>query len=438
MIPHDQKIKELKADTSFLKKSMSVIRKYIFNPFASTIYSDRTKPAQTFSSKGYDPNCSFSFWLIDSYMKDLIEEPLLARLSDDSSKITLRDCGMGVWHWDVRTDVVFYSSESLQILDVESDDIFDNWERWYKVIHPEDLKGCFAFIQRCFDRETINYEHCYRVKTSSGSYKWIIDKAKVISKDAQGRPLRVVGTHTDLSFNRKIEIDMHETISGFAEHNKKLVNFTQIVSHNLNSHISNIALLLDVNDLMKGEDPNETLSNIRIVSDELNDTIAHLSDVVSVQNTIDICIKSLSLDSFLRKVLSIMSRQIEQKHVIIKNNVPNQSMVFFNAAYLESILLNLISNAIRYAEPTRNAVIKIDFFIENNKKVLTVSDNGVGIDLEKYGSVLFDIYKTFHSTIKGSGLGLHMVKNQIDSMGGKLEVTSTLGEGSMFKITFKD
>lgn len=438
MIPHNQKMKELKTDNYSLKKCASAIKNFILKPFTGRSCSNKTKQIDVFPSTGYDPDSSFSFWLIDSYMKDLIEESLLSRLSDDSSKLTLRDCGMGVWHWDVRTDVVFYSSESLKILNVESDDVFANWEKWYKVVHPEDLKGCFAFIQRCFDRETVNYEHCYRVKTSCGTYKWIIDKAKVISKDPQGRPLRVVGTHTDLSFNRKMEMDMRDTLSNIAEQNKDLINFTQIVSHNLNAHLSNITLLLNVNDLMEGETSSETLSNIRIVSNDLNDTIAHLSDIVSVQNSIEISIKSLSLDSFLRKVLSIMRMQIEEKKAIINNNVPSQILVLFNAAYLESILMNLITNAIRYAEPSRTPVIDVDFFIENNKKVLTISDNGVGIDLEKYGSVLFDIYKTFHSTIKGTGLGLHMVKNQIDSMGGKLEVTSTVGKGSCFKIIFKD
>lgn len=424
--------------SSFLIKGVRRIKYLLLAPIRMLLPKEKINNADVFPSKGFEPNSSFSFWLIDSYMKDLIEEPLLGKLADDASELTLRDCGMGVWHWDIRTDVVFYSSETLKILEVESDDLFDTWERWYKIVHPDDLVECFAYIQKCFDRETTTYEHCYRVKTSSGKYKWIIDKARVVSKDEQGRPLRVAGVHTDVSFQRIKELEKDETLRGYIEQNKQLLNFTQIVSHNLSAQISNITLLLDVNDLTQSKDASETLANLRIISNDLNDTISHLSEVVAVKNRAEVLIKPLVIYSFLRKVLFSIQTQIDEKKVTIINNIPQEAMVNFNPAYLESVLLNLSTNAIKYAHPKRPAVITFDFFKENKKKVLTVADNGLGIDLEKYGDVLFDIYKTFHKSVNGSGLGLHMVKNQIDAMQGKIEVTSIVGEGTSFKIIFRD
>lgn len=206
----------------------------------------------------------------------------------------------------------------------------------------------------------------------------------------------------------------------------------------MRSHIGNIKLLLDANDLLKDNDPAETLENIRIVSNDLNDTIEHLSEVISIQNKGAINVKPLNLYSFLKKMLVVITPQINEKKVTIINNITQGSLVNFNAAYLESVLLNLSTNAIKYASTDRIPVVKFDFFIENKKKVLTVTDNGQGIDLEKYGDVLFDIFKTFHTTDYGSGLGLHMIKNQIDAMDAKLKVSSKVGEGSCFKIIFKD
>jgi signal transduction histidine kinase len=101
-------------------------------------------------------------------------------------------------------------------------------------------------------------------------------------------------------------------------------------------------------------------------------------------------------------------------------------------------LLNFSTNAIKYAHPDRLPIIVFDFFIENEHKVLTITDNGLGIDLEKYGNLLFGMYKTFHQHENAHGIGLYIVKNQIESMNGKVSVTSKVGEGTVFKIIFSD
>ena len=410
----------------------------LFAPLKRWFSKKEDKNSNAFSNKDLDPDCSLSFWLTDSYMKNLIEEPLLSTISNNNFETALQNLGMGVWHWNITTNVVFFSAESLKIIGQESDDLFSEWDKWDKIVHPDDFEMYASFILKCFEPETTIYEHCYRVLTKSGNYKWIIDKAKVIARDKEGNPLRVAGVHTDVYFQTEKELEMEKTMKYYCEQNKQLLNFTHIVSHNLRSHVGNIKLLLDVNDFMNEDTPAETLANIRIVSNDLNDTIRHLSEVISLQNKAVINIKSLDLYSFLKKTITVIGPQINEKKVTIINNVSEGSRVNFNPAYLESILLNLSTNAIKYASPDRMPIVKFDFFIENKKKVFTVTDNGLGIDLEKYGEVLFDIFKTFHATDKGSGLGLHMVKNQIDAMDGKLEVRSEVGEGSCFKIIFKD
>ncbi|WP_316635928.1 PAS domain-containing protein [uncultured Flavobacterium sp.] len=181
----------------FLEKLFYRTTNLLFNPI-KRLFSKNDSDA--LSSKGIDSNCSLSFWLIDSYMNDLIEEPLLDELSDDNSEIALENCGMGVWHWEITTNIIFFSAESLKIIELESDDVFDDWDRWFKVVHPDDLEMYTSFILKCFDTETTTYEHCYRVLTNSGHYKWIIDKAKVIARDNDGKPLRLAGVHTDVYF----------------------------------------------------------------------------------------------------------------------------------------------------------------------------------------------------------------------------------------------
>ncbi|MBJ7428708.1 MAG: ATP-binding protein, partial [Bacteroidia bacterium] len=116
-----------------------------------------------------------------------------------------------------------------------------------------------------------------------------------------------------------------------------------------------------------------------------------------------------------------------------------QLSVNFNAAYLESIIYNLISNAIKYSKKDnkQQSFIQVSSEIINNKIVLSILDNGIGIDLIKNKDKLFGMYKTFHDNEDARGIGLFITKNQIEAMGGTIDVFSELGLGTTFKITFK-
>ena len=106
-------------------------------------------------------------------------------------------------------------------------------------------------------------------------------------------------------------------------------------------------------------------------------------------------------------------------------------------AYLESIILNLITNAIKYKSPDRPVVLKIKSGMEGDFAFLSIADNGLGIDLDRHGSKLFGMYKTFHSHPEARGIGLFISKNQIEAMGGHIEVESEMGKGTTFTTYFK-
>jgi signal transduction histidine kinase len=103
---------------------------------------------------------------------------------------------------------------------------------------------------------------------------------------------------------------------------------------------------------------------------------------------------------------------------------------------MESILLNLLSNALKYKQPERQPHVKFITRNTNGSVILEVSDNGLGINLDRYGHQVFKLRKTFHQHPDGRGIGLFMIKNQIEAMGGKIKVNSVEGEGSTFVITF--
>jgi PAS domain S-box-containing protein len=232
--------------------------------------------------------------------------------------------------------------------------------------------------------------------------------------------------------------DLNNSINMITEQNKRLLNFSYIVSHNLRSHTSNIQAIAGLIELSSSEDEkNELVALLKKVSASLDETMVNLNKVVNIQTSIDVITEPLNLGDYIERTLNVLRDQINVKSVDIRNNVPADTMVNYNPAYLESVLLNFIFNAIRYSHPDRRPLIRLNSYKENDQVVLEVSDNGIGIDLNKFGDQLFGMYKTFTGNPDSKGLGLFISKNQIDAMNGIVTVQSVLDEGTTFRIYFK-
>jgi signal transduction histidine kinase len=100
--------------------------------------------------------------------------------------------------------------------------------------------------------------------------------------------------------------------------------------------------------------------------------------------------------------------------------------------------MNFFTNVIKYRSPDRPPVIKLRVSSEEHYTVLSIEDNGLGIDLERHRDKLFGMYKTFHENQDARGIGLYIVKNQIEAMNGKITVQSKVGVGTVFKIYFNE
>lgn len=375
-----------------------------------------------------------------SDITDLKEKEENLRISEERFQFALEASTAGIWDWDMVTNRVFYSSLSLKILELESTDIFDDPERWDKIVHPDDLPKYYSDIKDHFENKIPYYENYHRVMTSSGNYKWILDRGKVIKRDENGKPLRVIGTHTDVSSQKEKELDLIKTMKLYSDQNSRLLNFSHIVSHNLNTQAGNIKSILDFIDAdVNKQTVDEMLEHLRTVSNDLNETISNLTQIVKTQSNINIIVVPLRLSEYIEKTIFTIRGHDRQKNVSIVNNVPKYVSINFNPAYLESVLLNFTTNAIKYAHPDRDPVIIFDFVIEpDGFKSLKITDNGLGIDLNVYGDLLFGMYKTFHKHREARGIGLYITRNQIEAMKGSISVESEVGVGTSFKIVFND
>jgi K+-sensing histidine kinase KdpD len=145
----------------------------------------------------------------------------------------------------------------------------------------------------------------------------------------------------------------------------------------------------------------------------------------------------LNLYDYVEKAMYNIIAMAQNAEATIYNEIDEDLCVKAMPAYLDSIILNFLTNAIKYKKPTEPAKIEINTSIKDRFIVLEIRDYGQGIDLIKYGEKLFGMYKTFHKHDDSRGLGLFITKNQVEAIGGKIEVESEVNEGTTFYIYLK-
>ena len=261
--------------------------------------------------------------------------------------------------------------------------------------------------------------------------------SKIPLLDLEGNVTGLMGISMDITHLKKKESQLRKLINITAVQNKKLINFAHIVSHNLRSHSANFAMLLKF--LVDGHeeiDKDEILIMLTKASDNLMQTLEDLNEVVEINTNFNLKRSDLDLNQIVEKVQQNLSVLLEQHQVTIHNKIPKNLTLRSVPTYLESILLNLISNAAKYRSPLRKPVVTLEVEKEKDTLTLSISDNGMGIDLNKYGNKIFGMYKTFHQRKDARGLGLYIIKNQIEALGGSISVESQEGLGTSFKVSF--
>ena len=194
-------------------------------------------------------------------------------------------------------------------------------------------------------------------------------------------------------------------------------------------------------DLLADEHPElkeeEIVPMLTRASANLTQAIDHLSDVAIVNTSLHDNMQRIDLSQSIDKAISNVEALAIKEEVEIINEVIKPSHVFGIHAYVDSIVLNFLTNAIKYAAPSRQSWVKIRTEMQEEYLLLSFEDNGLGIDLKRHGDKLFGMYKTFHHHKESRGVGLFITKSQIEAIKGKVEVESEVDQGTTFKIYLK-
>lgn len=241
----------------------------------------------------------------------------------------------------------------------------------------------------------------------------------------------------NITKRKLMEQEREQITTDLIQRNRDLEQFAYIVSHNLRGPLSSI---LGLNSLLEEEleedEKKIALAGIKQSADALDNVLNDLNRILQIRRDSAQQKELITLDTLLNNVKSSISHSILESKTIIESNFSKAPQILSVKAYLGSVFYNLISNSIKYARPGISPEIAISSEQTDKHIIIRYKDNGVGIDLHKYGNQLFGLYKRFHPKQEGKGIGLFMVKTQIEAMGGTIKAISEPDQGIEFIITF--
>ncbi|MNX80827.1 Phytochrome-like protein cph1 [compost metagenome] len=255
----------------------------------------------------------------------------------------------------------------------------------------------------------------------------------------EGQLSHWISIQRDITLQKKQEKEREQLIRELTQNNKDLKQFSYITSHNLRAPLSNLTGLLNlIEDIpIENDDLKLILNGFTKSTHLLNETINDLVKVVIIKDNPSIQKEEVLFSEVFESVFDQLSYLINLHQPILKINLEKDSLSFINKAYLESIMLNLLTNAIKYRNPAKKLKITIATKEKHDKTILTFEDNGIGIDIERNKDKIFGLYQRFHNYPDSKGLGLYLVKSQVETMGGTIEVQSQVNKGTKFTLTFK-
>lgn len=218
--------------------------------------------------------------------------------------------------------------------------------------------------------------------------------------------------------------------------NTQLADFAQITSHNLRAPVSNLNALLGFYNDSDEEEKAILVKKFQMVTNHLTTTLNTLVEAIKVRSDHEKEREDIKFDDVLKSTTEILAGEIIETKAIIKTDFSKVQIINYNKIYLESIFLNLLSNTLRYRSKDRIPEIYIESAINNSQVVLKISDNGLGINLDRHGHKIFGLNQVFHRHPDAKGIGLYMTKTQIEAMGGTIAVSSKVNEGTTFTIQF--
>lgn len=346
-------------------------------------------------------------------------------------KFAIEGAGDGVWDWNILTDEAKYSRRWKEMLGYAEDEILPENQEWADRIHPDDRAYVAGAMQAYLDGRTETYVVEYRLRCKDGGYKWILGRGMVVSRDEDGRPLRMIGTHTDITERKRAEEELRQK-------NADIEQFLYTVSHDLRTPLVTVKSFLGFleNDMREENQQriSQDLQFIHGAADKMKrllDELLELSRVDRVESNM----VAVSFKDVVNEVLDIMAGVFSEQKVEIQHRDDSNVMMYGDRPRFCQIWQNLIENAVKYSYEQESPRVEVGIRDVGSEPVFYVKDNGIGIDPD-YHEKIFNLFEKLDPGSSGVGIGLAMVRRIVEKFGGRIWVESEgKGTGSCFCFT---
>jgi len=353
--------------------------------------------------------------------------------SEERLRLALSGAKEGMWDWNIQTNEVYFSDTCSTMLGYGPNELVDRGFKWQELIHPDDYPKVTAHFIKHLKGDTDYFESVFRIKDSAGKWKWVLDHGKVVERDNNNKPIRVIGTQIDISKQKKVEEQLQELLVT----KDKLFS---IISHDLRGPIGSFMQIIELLTSDMEVDPSMQVNLLNELKDMSKSTFYLLENLLnwsrSQRSDIVFNPRSFIINDLIHENTSLLAAAAGQKSIRIQFDIQTKFAAYADYDMINLVIRNLLSNAIKFTRTGGLILITIaqkEHFIET-----TFTDNGIGMSQEKSDNLFAN--NQFHSTSgtngeKGSGLGLVLCKDFVLRNGGSIRVESTLEKGSTFTFT---
>ncbi len=379
------------------------------------------------------------------YQRKKAEESLIE--SEARLRLSLNAAQQGLYDLNIQTGECIVNDQYALMLGYDPATFVETNNFWIERLHPEDKPITEKAYLDYVNEVTDEYKVEFRQKTKDGSWKWIMSVGKIAEYDSSGAPLRMLGTHTDITIQKEAENEikmLNETLeqrviertAQLEAVNKELEAFSYSVSHDLRAplrHINGFGDLL-IKKYANELNP-EAQRYISTITQSAQQMGTLIDDLLQFSRTGRAEMKKHMLDAnkLVQEVVSSLANEMDGRQIewIVKP-LPE---IYGDFNLLRQVWINLVDNAVKYTRTREVARIEIGC---NNKSepVFYVKDNGVGFDM-RYAQKLFGVFQRLHtaSEFEGTGIGLANVKRIITRHGGKIWAEAEPNKGTTFFFT---
>lgn len=345
---------------------------------------------------------------------------------------TSRIAKVGGWQMEVATGLLSFSKEAYDIFELQ-DQLPLTLEDVIIFFQPDQHQN----IEDTFD-DAIKHCQSFDLEllftTAKNKVTWLKCKGVPVIDD-YGRCRFVRGIFQEIVKSKKIDNSQQEKIALLEDQNKRLQNFAYMVSHNLRSYTNSLKSVIDLHQSTQLQsDRDEAFVYIKSISDSLGKTIEQMTEVVKIQTEIAKEKQTVYFEAIFNNTMAGLQLDITNTGAKIEYDFSKCPIIDYIPAYLESIFQNLLTNAIKYRSDERKPVIYCYTYQEDSQIYLVFKDNGKGIDLVRFGDRVFGMYETFHENTDAKGIGLFITRNQVESLGGSIEIESKVNVGTTFTL----